>query len=127
VWNIGHAGGVVSGLALTSIEEHAFSATFHANTFAAAAGFQSGQLIDTGDRDADSVNHVTATFHQCKYQPGFGTSQFPSTHIARLREQGDYTFFKADFNGASLAQAVDAQNAQQTDQGDSVLFHISKK
>jgi hypothetical protein len=124
-WTIGHgADGAVRGLALSSEFGRPFSATFQANTFATAGGVQSGELIDTGDHSPDKDNHIRATFHQCTYQAGFGTPQFPSTHIARLRQQGDYTFFTGDFNGASLGQAVDAKNAQQTEQGEAVLYHI---
>jgi hypothetical protein len=125
VWTIGQAaGGEVRGLALSSEFERPFSATFHANTFATASGFRSGQLIGTGDHSPDKGDHITATFHQCKYQPGFATPQFPNTHIARLRQQGDYTFFKADFNGVSSDQAVDATNAQKSEQGEAIVYHI---
>jgi hypothetical protein len=130
VWTIGQsAGGAVRGLALSTDSspdhERPFAATFHANTFATAGGFQSGQLIDTGDHSPDTGNRITATFHQCKYQQGFATSQFPNTHIARLRQEGDYTFFKADFNGLNPAQAVDAINAQKTEQGEAIVYHIA--
>src|SRR5262249_11459639 len=83
-------GGKVRGIALTTDNNagnnEPFVATFYGNTFLTAAGFQSGNLIDTGDfnTDPDPRTHtrVTATFHQCKYQPGFATDTPQKTHIA---------------------------------------------
>ncbi len=126
VWNLAQgAGGVVFGVVLSSTFGRPFSATFHGNTFSTAARFQSGQLINTGDHTADAANQITANFDQCQYQAGFATPAFPQTHVAAVRQQGNYTFLKADFSGRDPAKVVlKGPQTQEIDQGTTVLYHI---
>ena len=126
VWNLAQeAGGVVPGLVLSANFARPFSATFRNNTFSTAGGFQSGQLINTGDHTTDAANQINATFNRCRYQPGFATPQSPNTHVGRLQQQGNYTFLKADLAGRDPSQLfVLNPHAQQIDQGTTVLYHI---
>jgi len=126
VWGLEQAaGGVVYGLVLSSNFSRPFSATFRNNTFGTGSGFQSGQLINTGDHTTDATNQITASFEQCHYQAGFASPAFPQTHVARIQQQGDYTFLKADFAGLSASQVVlKNTNAQEIDQGTTVRYHI---
>lgn len=125
VWNLAQqAGGVVPGVSLTSTFGRPFSATFQGNTFTTADGFQSGQIIDTGDHTTDTADHVTARFDQCKYPAGFATPAFPNTRLARLIEQGGYTFLKADLAGLNHAQVVKSNTATEIDQGTTLLYRV---
>jgi hypothetical protein len=112
-------------LILSSIFDRPFSATFRNNTFSTAEGFQSGHLINTGDHSTDPNNHIQASFDRCEYQAGFATPAFPQTHVARLQQQGNYTFLKADLAGRDPAQLfLKNAQAQEIDQGSTLLFHI---
>jgi hypothetical protein len=125
VWTLSpDARGIVRGLSLTSTLGRPFSATFRRNTFLTTNGVRARQLIDTGDHTSDPADHVTAHFEHCRYQTGFATPAFPGTHIARLIEQGDYTFLDADLAGLDPAQVILSPNAQASDDGTTILYHV---
>lgn len=110
----------VHGTTLSAAQNRPFSAEFVRNSFPVEGSFDGGELITTG---SNSGSTVTARFTTCKYQAGFGTSAFPTTHIATLHEHGSYSFTESDFAGLNLSQAI--QGPPPTISGGLIVYQIS--
>jgi hypothetical protein len=101
------ATGKVSGIIPSTRFGDKFVGEFVRNRFVVDGNFTSGELIATGDYSAAvPENKVEAKFLKCHYHPGFGSPAHPNTHVALLRERGDYTFSQADLAGLNPNQAI---------------------
>ncbi len=80
----------VNGIIPTPRNNQPFWATFDDNSFVVEGDFASGQIIATGQHSSNFPgNNVTARFTNCRYGPGFGSTNHPNTHVAVLAERGD--------------------------------------
>jgi hypothetical protein len=100
------AAGAVTGLLLGTGDNQASAVTFLGNKFGVIPNgtFSSGQLINSVHSDNVPGNSITATFKQCEYHVGFGSSQ--TTPIAVVQERGTWRFAVEDLHGLNPDVAI---------------------